>query len=194
MTARTPPPAHVAAEADLAALGARFAEAVLAARSSPGEPTALVDGARLLEIARWLRDDAGYGFLRSVTAVDHLPASPRFHVVYHLTALPAHVLAGEPTPGADAPSRLLRLKVAVPADDPEVPSLTGLYPTADWHERETFDMFGIRFAGHPDLRRILMPAGTIGHPLRKDFPLGYEEVAFSDNRAEIARRKPRAGA
>jgi NADH-quinone oxidoreductase subunit C len=81
------------------------------------------------------------------------------------------------------------LKVGAPEDDPTVPSLTGMWPTANWQERETYDMFGIVFRGHPALQRILMPDDWEGHPQRKDVPLGYEEVAFTFNQEQIYAQK-----
>jgi len=87
---------------------------------------------------------------------------------------------------------LAQLRVPVNAGRPKVPTATGLYKSAVWREREIADMFGIEFEGHPDPRRILMPEGTEGHPLRKDFPLGYEEPQFSFNYEEIDMRKPYA--
>jgi NADH-quinone oxidoreductase subunit C len=180
------------AAADIDALAERFGDAVAAAGQALGEPTALLAAEALVDAARFLRDERGYQLLLSVTAVDYLDGAPRFQVVYHLVALPGHVLAGDAEARSDAPARRLRLKVAVPADDPVVPTVTAVFPTADWHEREVWDMFGIEFAGHPDLRRILMPEGFSGHPLRKDFPLVYEEVAFSFNQEDVYRGKPLA--
>ena len=107
-------------------------------------------------------------FLADVTAVDRLPAEPRYEVVYHLSSL------GEAytTPSASAvPPQRLRMKVRVPGGDPRLPTVTSVYPTAGWPEREVFDLFGLHFEGHPDLRRILMPEDWEGYPLRKDYPV-----------------------
>jgi NADH-quinone oxidoreductase subunit C len=86
----------------------------------------------------------------------------------------------------------LGLRVPLNGNAPTLPSIEGIYPNANWHEREIWDMFGIRFEGHSDLRRILMPYDWEGHPLRKDYPLGYEEVQFTFNYDEIDQRKPYA--
>ena len=109
----------------------------------------------------------GFTMLLDLGGVDYLGREPRFDVVYHLLALPARAatVAEVGTP------RRLRLLVGVPAEGPELPSATGLWPSADWAEREIFDLFGIVFTGHPDLRRIQMPYDWTGHPLRKDYPL-----------------------
>lgn len=107
---------------------------------------------------------AGFLFLTDLTAVDRHPASPRFEVVYLLTS-------------PHARSRI-RFKVRVEEQDAVVPSATSVWPAANWLEREVFDLFGIRFEGHPDLTRILMPDDWEGHPLRKDFPLTEEPVQF----------------
>jgi NADH-quinone oxidoreductase subunit C len=109
----------------------------------------------------------GFTMLLDLGGVDYLGREPRFDVVYHLLALPARVatVAEVGTP------RRLRVLVGVPAEGPELPSATALWPSADWAEREVFDLFGIVFTGHPDLRRIQMPYDWTGHPLRKDYPL-----------------------
>jgi len=131
--------------------------------------TVYVPADRIAEIATFLRDDPELDFamLSFVTAVDLLPRSPRFEVVYSLLSL----------------SNNLRftLKVVLNDENPRVPTVTGVWPTANWHEREAYDFFGIEFTGHPDLTRILLPDNWVGWPLRKDSPLGYQEVAFTHN-------------
>ncbi|RME88752.1 MAG: NADH-quinone oxidoreductase subunit C [Anaerolineae bacterium] len=126
-----------------------------------------------------LRDRHGFEMLVTVTAVDYWPQTkPRFHVVYQLRSFSKNLV--------------LSLRVPVDGDEPTLPTATGLYANANWREREVWDMFGIRFEGHPDLRRILMPKDWEGHPLRKDYPLGYEEPQFTFNFDEIDLSKPRA--
>lgn len=110
-----------------------------------------------------LRDDFGYTFLTDVTAIDQYEQSPRFEVVYHLLHLDR--------------AEYLRIVTPCPSDgDPRCVSVTDIWPAADWHERETYDMFGITFEGHPDLRRILMWDGYPHFPLRKEFPLAGVET------------------
>ncbi len=124
------------------------------------EVTVAVVRDELVDALIRLRDqpDLSFGFLSSVTATDHPGTEPRFWIVYELRSVEhAH---------------RLRLKVGLPADDPHVASVTQLFPTADWHERETWDLFGVVFDGHPDLERILLPDDWEGHPLRKDEELG----------------------
>ena len=118
---------------------------------------------------------AGFDLLAALTAVDYWPKQPRFAVAYQMYSLERNQFVG--------------LKVLLADDRVDLPSVEPVYPNANWHEREVFDMFGIRFRGHSDLRRILMPYEWEGHPLRKDYPLGYEEVQFSFNFDEIERRK-----
>jgi len=136
------------------ALLAQFGEAVLDRVDFRGEVTVLVPTERIVEVASFCRDELDYNFLSDLSATDWLDRSPRFDVVYHITSL-VHW------------SRF-RLKVQVNLDE-AVPSVIPVWPAANWAEREVWDMFGIEFAGHPDLRRLLMPEGWIGHPLRKDF-------------------------
>jgi NADH-quinone oxidoreductase subunit C len=124
---------------------------------------------RLVEVCRFLRDDSELQFalLSWVGGVDWLPREPRFEVVYHLLSI-------------EHACRFV-LKVRVPEATPRIPTVTGVWPTANWHERETYDFYGIVFDGHPDLTRILLPDDWEGWPLRKDSPLGYQEVAFTHN-------------
>ncbi len=134
---------------------------------------------QIVEALRLLRDAHHFELLSALTAVDYYPQKePRFHVVYQLTSL--------------AQNLSLQLRVPLGETRPQLPTAVEVYKTAIWREREIFDMFGIQFEGHPDLRRILMPEGTEGHPLRKDFPLGYEEPQFTFNFDEIDLRKPYA--
>jgi len=109
----------------------------------------------------------GVGMLIDIGGVDYPGREPRFDVVYHLIALSP---AARTLAAVGQPARV-RVLCGVPEDDPTVPTVTDLWPGADWPEREVFDLFGVRFAGHPDLRRIQMPADWEGHPLRKDYPL-----------------------
>ena len=146
-------------------------------RTFRDETTLFVRPENIVEVCRTLRDDFDFNMLASQTAVDYWPQEdPRFNVVYQMHSLPHNIY--------------LCLRVPVPGQNPTVPSIVGIFPNANWHERELWDMFGIRFEGHPDLRRILMPYEWEGHPLRKDYPLGYEEVQFTFNYDEIDLRKP----
>ncbi len=131
-------------------------------------PTIGVDREHLDAVVRTLRDHPALQFalLVDVTAADYLPATPRFEFVYHLACVGEAYASGTP-----APPRRLRMKVRVPADEPRLTSIVPIYPAANWLEREIFDLFGLSFEGHPDLRRILMPDDWEGHPLRKDAPV-----------------------
>ncbi|MCU0619499.1 MAG: NADH-quinone oxidoreductase subunit C [Gemmatimonadaceae bacterium] len=144
-----------------ATLAARFGAGVQRHEVVWGDTTVWIDAAIAADVVRWLRDDEGerYDYLVDVTAVEHRDAMRPLEVVWHLRSLPFR--------------RFLRLKAALdPAGALAVPSIASVHASADWLEREVFDMFGIRFEGHPDLRRILMWEGYAeGHPLRKDFPL-----------------------
>jgi NADH-quinone oxidoreductase subunit C len=127
------------------------------------EITLVVPRERLLEGLAQARE-AGFAVLTDLTAIDRLPMEPRFEIVYLVT-------------NYTTPARV-RLKVRIGAGDPVVPSATPVHPGANWLEREVFDMFGIRFDGHPDLTRILMPEDWEGHPLRKDYGVGRIPVQF----------------
>jgi NADH-quinone oxidoreductase subunit C len=146
-------------------------DAAIDPASSVDMPAIFVDREHVVDVCRVLRDDPTlqFVFLADVTAVDRLPAEPRYEVVYHLACLGEHYRS-DPSAPASAPKRL-RMKVRVPGADPRVPTVTAVYPTAGWPERELFDLFGLSFDDHPDLRRILMPEDWEGYPLRKDYPV-----------------------
>jgi NADH-quinone oxidoreductase subunit C len=133
-----------------------------------GELTLYVKREALLDVLRILQTDPALRFemLSSVSGVDYLedPTGRRLHAVYHLLSMTYR--------------RRIRLEVSVTAEDPHVPSATEIYPTANWHERETYDFFGIVFDGHPGLTRIQMPDDWPGHPQRKDYPLGGVPVEY----------------
>ncbi|HEY0636710.1 MAG TPA: NADH-quinone oxidoreductase subunit C [Pseudonocardiaceae bacterium] len=153
----------------VAAMGERNlpADAVQQVTVDRGEITFYVRRERLVEMCRVLRDDPALRFelCSSVSGVDYgEDVAQRLHVVYHLTSMTFR--------------RRIRLEVALDVDDATVPSVVEVYPTADWHERETWDMFGIVFEGHPALTRILMPDDWDGHPQRKDYPLGGIPVEY----------------
>ena len=144
-----------------------------------GEVNLIVSGDELWQICQVLREIYDFKFLEVLTAVDYWPEQdPRFHVVYKLYSIEKNLRIG--------------LRVPVSGIEPSLPTLVGLFQNANWREREIWDMFGIRIDGHPDPRRILMPHDWQGHPLRKDYPLGYEEVQFSFNAEEIDQDKPYA--
>ena len=137
-----------------------FADNVLRVVVDRGELTLYVKPASIVEVAKTLRDDPNLRFelLSSVSGVDYPAEETRLHAVYHFTSMTYR--------------RRLRVEVAVTVEDPHVPSVCDVYPTADFQEREAWDMFGIVFDGHPALTRILMPDDWDGHPQRKDYPLG----------------------
>ncbi len=127
-----------------------------------GELTITVASENLRRVCDYLRSDAElqFTFLSDVTGVDRFPIEPRFELNYHLLSIPHR--------------RGVRVKARVSGQNPVIDSVTSVWPTANWHEREIFDLFGVRFEGHPDLSRILLPDDWEGHPLRKDYPVeGY---------------------
>jgi len=123
-----------------------------------GEVTLVVPREHLKPVCSYLKSEPGleFNFLSDVSVMDRFPIEPRFDVNYHLLSISTR--------------QTVRLRVRLDGGDARVESVTPIWPTAEWHEREIFDLFGVRFAGHPDLRRILMPDNWEGHPLRKDFP------------------------
>ena len=136
-----------------------FPESILAAFNFRDENTLILLTGDILPICRFLHDDPelAFDFLTDLCGVDHYPAEPRFEVIYHLCAMKSR-------------SRL-RLKTPLPGTTPRLHSVVSVWKTAGWMEREAFDMLGIIFDGHPDLRRILLTPDWEGHPLRKDYPL-----------------------
>jgi NADH-quinone oxidoreductase subunit C len=124
-----------------------------------GELTIVLPPEHLRRTAEYLQAEPGLQFdlLSDISAVDRFPIEPRFEVNYHLVSIPLR--------------QTLRLRVWISGQDPVLDTLIPVWPTANWHEREIYDLFGIRFEGHPDLHRILMPDDWEGHPLRKDYPV-----------------------
>ncbi|PTX93885.1 NADH-quinone oxidoreductase subunit C [Spartobacteria bacterium LR76] len=150
---------------------AKFADSILSEADFRGEKTFSIKIESLRDAARYLKDTQGFDYLIDVSSLDHFGDSPRFEMVYELCNLGKGIH--------------IRLKATIADDeDPVAPTVVDLWPTADWHEREVYDMMGIKFDGHPNLTRILMWEGYPYHPLRKDFPLQgkpseTEEVAFT---------------
>jgi NADH-quinone oxidoreductase subunit C len=138
-------------------LGKSFGPKIQRKTEFRGETTYTIAASDLREIAKFCRDELSFDYLLDITSIDNFGEEPRFEMVYHLYSM-AHVLH-------------LRLKLKVPEEGGAVDSVSDIWPTANWHEREAYDMMGIKFTGHPDLRRILMWDGYPFFPLRKDFPL-----------------------
>jgi NADH-quinone oxidoreductase subunit C len=145
-------------------LAAELGDATLETSYFRERATLVVDPARIRAVLQTLRE-RGYAFLASVHGVDYYPEEPRLGVIYELLDMSS----------VDR----ITVKLRVPVDAPQVESVTEDWPTADHQEREVYDMFGVVFEGHPDLRRILMPEDYEGHPQRRDFPLGGEPVIFT---------------
>ena len=145
-----------------AALESAYPGAMTAGKYDLGEYTLEVAPERIVEVCRFLKEQQEFIRLSTVTGVDRYPAEPRFEVVYHLHSL--------------ARNARVRVKCRLPGDNPSVESVTSVWRSANWYERETFDLFGIQFRNHPDLRRIMLPEDWDGHPLRKDFPVTGSRV------------------
>ena len=149
----------------------RFQDNIFLKNSFRDELSLTVTKYSLIEIMTFCKNDLGFDYLVDLSAVDNLGTNPRYEVVYELYSY--------------SDSCHLRIKVGVDESEREVSSVVGLWPTANWHEREAFDMIGVTFSGHPDMRRILMWEGYPYYPLRKDFPLAGKtsdmpDVAFSE--------------
>ena len=139
------------------AVAAFDGDAVIGGNCAHNELTLEIAPAKISSICGFLKYDQGFVRLSTVTAVDRYPAEPRFEVVYHLHSIQRN--------------ERVRLKCRVRGEDPVIESVTAVWRSANWYEREVFDLFGIRFVNHPDLRRILLPDEWEGHPLRKDYPI-----------------------
>lgn len=154
-----------------AKITSKFPGAILGDNEFRGEKTLKLGADSLRDVCRYAKDELTFDYLVDISSVDHFGDEPRFEVVYELYSM-EH-------------GTHLRLKIPVSEDSCEAPTVTDIWPTANWHEREVYDMMGIRFADHPDLRRILMWEGYPYHPLRKDFPLEGKpsdapDLAFSE--------------
>lgn len=150
----------ITASSTVAMVREKFPQAVVETVEFRGEQTLILQSEHLVTVCAYLQKTQQYSFLSSITAVDWLEREPRFDVVYHLLSIPNQ--------------SELRLKVRVGKqgeEHPPVPTVVGVWPGANWYEREIYDLFGIFFTKHPDLRRILMPMDWTTHPLRKDYPL-----------------------
>ena len=144
-------------QSDVAALLAANPEYLADAKFDRGELTVVVPAEHIVAVGQLLKSKQEYVRLSTVTAVDFYPVEPRFEVVYHLHSL--------------ARNTRLRVKCKLPGAQPEIDSLTGVWRSANWYERETFDLFGVVFRNHPDLTRIMMPDDWEGYPMRKDYPV-----------------------
>lgn len=141
---------------DAVAVSEFDSEAILHGAFDRNELTLEIAAARIVPVCEFLRDKQGYNFLADLTCRDNFPVEPRFQVVYHLYNIEKH--------------QFLRVKASLPGDNPRIATAASVWPAAGWHEREVFDLFGIFFEGHTDLRRILLPDTWEGHPLRRDYP------------------------
>jgi NADH-quinone oxidoreductase subunit C len=148
----------------VAALDGADASAILGGKVHLGQVTLEIEPGRIVSVCRFLKEEQAYRRLSGITAVDWFPAEPRFEVVYLLHSIERN--------------ERLRLACRLPGDKAEIDSVTGLWPGANWYEREVFDLFGVVFRGHPDLRRIMMPEDWEGYPLRKDYPVAGHKYTY----------------
>jgi NADH-quinone oxidoreductase subunit C len=151
----------------VATLLARFPDAVSAGVFRLNELALEIDPAQIVPVCLFLKGEQGFRRLSAVTAVDWHPMEPRFEVVYLLHSM-------------ERRSERLRLKCRLHGDHPEIDSVTSVWAGANWYERETFDLFGVRFRNHPNLTRIMMPDEWQGHPLRRDFPIHGHRYSYQD--------------
>ncbi len=155
-------PENLRENAVAASVAAFDADAIVAGKLDRGETTLEIAPAKITSICGFLKYDQKFIRLSTVTAVDRYPAEPRFEVVYHLHSVQQ--------------KQRVRLKCRLPGEEPTIESVTSVWRSANWYEREVFDLFGIQFTNHPDLRRIMMPDDWEGHPLRKDYPVTGSRV------------------
>ncbi|MGR3218758.1 MAG: NADH-quinone oxidoreductase subunit C [Candidatus Anammoxibacter sp.] len=159
----------------VAKLKEKFSDAVLEVKSFRDETTIIVNKESIVEMCKYLRDDNDlrFDYLSDLCGVDKIELNNTFEIVYHLYSL--------------TNNNRVRLKAPISSDDekPSISTVSSVWPTANWHEREVYDMFGVVFDGHPDLRRILTPDGFKGHPLRKDYPINKRQP---ENLREIFRK------
>ena len=148
----------------------RFPGALQESSDFRGDLSVVITPEAVVEVARYLKEEEGFDYFLYATAVDWPARTPRFTVVWEVRSL--------------AKKTRVRIKTTAAMPDPHAPSLTSVWPAANWHERETWDLLGIKFDGHPDLRRLLMPQSWEGHPLRKDYVSFGEPVIFSDQKLE----------
>jgi len=159
----------------LSELQTRFGDKIEAIHTQHGDATAVVKREAINEVLAWLRDDAAtlFDLFLDLTAVDYIRKQPRFEVVIHLVSIPFR--------------HRIRVKVRLEEDDPVMPTITPVYPASNWFERECWDLYGIRFDGHPDLRRMFLQESFIGHPLRKDYPIAARQPLVTLRKPEVRR-------
>ena len=150
-----------------AALDAWDPQAITGGSVDLGETLLWVVPAKIVSVCLQLRDNLGFERLSGVTAIDRYPMEPRFEAVYFVHSISRNTR--------------LKLKVALPGTEPVLSSVTPVWPGANWYEREVFDLFGIRFEGHPNLKRIMMPDNWEGHPLRRDFPTHGHKYSYQND-------------
>jgi NADH-quinone oxidoreductase subunit C len=159
----------------LTELKTRFGDKVIETHNRLGDATAVVKREAINEILAWLRDDEKtlFDLFLDLTAVDYIRRKPRFEVVIHLVSIPFRYR--------------LRVKLRLDEDDPIMPTITPVYPAANWFERECWDLYGLKFDGHPDLRRVFLQESFVGHPLRKDYPITKRQPLITLRKPEVRR-------
>jgi NADH-quinone oxidoreductase subunit C len=148
------------------ALVERFGDVIEAGSLEHEQSILYINPAHIVPVCQWLRDEQAFNRASTVTALDWYPQEPRFEVVYLLHSVKQNLR--------------LRLKVRLPGENPKVDSVTGVWPGANWYEREVFDLFGVTFTNHPNMRRIMMPEEWEGHPLRKDYPIHGHKYDYGE--------------